>query len=704
MKHHRFTHSCWLPAVLFGLLLGNGCSSTQHGQDSPDSIADSHKVPPDLHEEQEIRLPPMCNAADTGILHVATWPGGGVRIVLRGSDGDQGEGRNTDGYSLTALDGTEIPLSISPTILDRNYLLVLFSGVTPSSAPPELPDRIAGFLEALPGETSVALYRDCGQLEQIASFTTDRALLSGLTAAGQAWCPEGATAPAAFAGVPDELAAIAGPAFPGVRTMVEVSGGDAPVDLTVHPGDVFKYAVGSAAADLESGLSLAVQSVSQRLTRYISLGACTGLEPGSFIELATPWGDLCPITLPEGPEEESDLPCDAQAIADGKRDYPDRVEFLFTPEERAVFDQRRDDKSDEDYDLHVRLGAAGPVSATAHLRGQTSLDCKRKSFTVNLKSNHGRHILPGSATDEFYLISMCKDDRYFQQYTANLLARQLGLFPMQFGLVELLFDGETQGVYLLLEKTTEALLEDSSRVHTIVRRRFDPDPKMPEVKYPSDTSFDSPLMDSYWALESPPEEATGPALVQEMNLRMNLDLFLSFLAFHTLMGNGDYIDEVFFISTQAVRGENTVDWHHLMAWDMDDLFSACHHNSKHAMDDPFDILFCAEGNIEKAIMTDPAVYARFVDILENMMLHLITKEAVDAALKETESVLLPWFERPDICAAMDVLVKSNPEAIDPEVAQADILDKMNVLRKQYDKNFSALQGKIQAYRLAVEAQ
>ncbi len=178
---------------------------------------------------------------------------------------------------------------------------------------------------------------------------------------------------------------------------------------------------------------------------------------------------------------------------------------------------------------------------------------------------------------------------------------------------------------------------------------------------------------------------------------MDFDQFLRILAFQTLMGNGDYVDEVIFYSSEAVRGGETLEWFQTMAWDMDDLYSACHHGGKHAMLDPHEILYCAEGNLEKSVMLDAAVYARFIHHLENLINETLTADHVDSALDQTAADLLPFFDDPEVCAAMVGLVAKNPEAVAPETAKADIQSHMDAMRGQYAARRDKLKARIEAY-------
>lgn len=126
----------------------------------------------------------------------------------------------------------------------------------------------------------------------------------------------------------------------------------------------------------------------------------------------------------------------------GIRPYPDVIEFSFTEQQRPIHDARKAARSKQDFDLSVRLWPDGPaVPATAHLRGKGSLGCERSSYTLDLDTGTPRYLLPDSATDEFYLLSMCLDDRYVRAHTVYRLLGNLGLFPLAFRFVELRLDG-----------------------------------------------------------------------------------------------------------------------------------------------------------------------------------------------------------------------------------------------------------------------
>jgi hypothetical protein len=373
-------------------------------------------------------------------------------------------------------------------------------------------------------------------------------------------------------------------------------------------------------------------------------------------------------------------------------------QLTFSDAQKETFDALYAAKSKDDFALTVQIGDSNPVEAVAHLRGQTSLNCQRKSFTVNLKGPESRYLRPGLASDEFYLISLCKDDRYFRQYLDNTLAAGFDLFPLQFDMVELTVAGQTWGVYLLIEKIKEGILQENSRITTIVRRRFDPEDKAPDVEFPPGIDSTNPAVAPYWNMTAALDGLSGEELAAAADELFDLRQYLRFVAFHSLTQSGDWIDETIFYSTQAVRNGVAGHWYKASVWDTEDIFTACHHSNKFAMVDPYGMAYCAEGDLEKLLLADPYVYTLFVDSLEDLIETGLTEEVFDAALAQTASTLLPFFDRKEICEAMVELVKSNPDAVDPEVAKADIQAKMDAIKGAFLKRRDKLLSLIADFR------
>gem|GEM_PF-1335658 len=709
--------SCAWTILLLGfvLVLAACGGSTEASSDAAAGDADDGTDVPYDAPPIEVVPAPVCADGKVSVLHAAAWPGRGVALLLRS------EGSADDLAALLApraleLDGAtegSLPLSVAPVDIERSYVLLLVEGGEAVRA------ATAGFVQALPEGTRVALYRRCGEAAQVSGFSMKRERVVDLLGAGWPVCPADAAQgwPGALAAAAAEAWAIGGPIFPARRAVVVVSDAAAPTaaDWGSLPMGVDAYVVAPGAeapADSPSLEAFAVDAMSSmgegllgvqarlaaRGQGLVLAGACLTTAPNRFRALLLPGGLSCDLDLPEGPGEESGLPCDAAAIATGLRPVPARVELLFTADERATFDQYCTDKVKDDFPLHVRIGDAEPVAAVAHLRGQTSLDCQRKSFTIDLAGSDLRVLGPGFAAEELHLISMCKDDRYFNQVTANELMDTLGVFPLHRELTELQVDGASWGVYELLQKPKDAMLETTSRLHALVRRRFDPEDKLPDIEYPPDTTADAPVVEAYWQLVEGLGDLSGDALLAEARSRLDLDDYLTYVAFESLLSTGDYIDEIYFYGVESARRPEPIDWYDVHGWDMDDLFTTCHHAGQFAMPDPFGLVFCAEGDLEKRLLVDPVVYARYVDLLEGLITTRLTEDVFDQALKHTADQLLPFFDRPGVPAAMVELVKKNPAAIDGEVAKADILAAMDKKRQAYLARRDKLVALIAAWR------
>ena len=136
---------------------------------------------------------------------------------------------------------------------------------------------------------------------------------------------------------------------------------------------------------------------------------------------------------------------------------------------------------------------------------------------VNLKGQGRFRLAPGSAGDEFLLISMCYDDRYVKSKLVFSLAKRLGAFPHAARYVRVLIENplrpassdgrdpvfENEGLYLLVDDPASSLERRFARLETVVRRRNDakratePGKGTPEVKRPKALDLESTYLRRY---------------------------------------------------------------------------------------------------------------------------------------------------------------------------------------------------------------
>ena len=161
-----------------------------------------------------------------------------------------------------------------------------------------------------------------------------------------------------------------------------------------------------------------------------------------------------------------------------------------------------------------------------------------------------------------------------------------------------------------------------------MRRRVEPRGDPPSVLFPTGASIEDPELASYVSLVEQFSSLQSELLEQALQESIDLDSFLAWIAMQTILRNGDYTDEIFFYASDSVSGGSVVDFFRFAAWDMDDLFSNCHFGGEFALSDVNGLLYCTEGDLEKAILTDETIYRRYVDILEQLLNGLVGKEAV----------------------------------------------------------------------------
>ncbi len=377
--------------------------------------------------------------------------------------------------------------------------------------------------------------------------------------------------------------------------------------------------------------------------------------------------------------------CDASAIAADDWAYPERLDFEFTAEQRAIHDAAAAAKSDEDFEVTVRVEPYGAVTGVAHLRGQSSLDCARKSYTVNL--DREVRLMPGAVSDRFYLISLCLDSGYFRLELSNRLMSQLGLYPLDRRFVRFSLDGEERGVYLLVEHVEHTLRDENVGVQTVIRRRFDPEDFPVEIDYVAPPLTEDDARARYDALAGAIAGDTA-TLDARLDALMDVDQYLRWLAFQSLFQNGDYVDEAFFWATGS-------DWRfRVLGWDSDDLFSSCHHGGKWALQDPAGLLFCAEGKLDAAVMASPALYARFVNQLEQLI-EALPPEAITGHVASVRDAL---WEALDDDAAAAAMVELPDAPLSLDAARAVITKRMTDLEAAYAARRDLLTQRIAAWR------
>jgi hypothetical protein len=288
---------------------------------------------------------------------------------------------------------------------------------------------------------------------------------------------------------------------------------------------------------------------------------------------------------------------------------------------------------------------------------------------------------------------MCLDRLYLRNITAIQLMAAEGLFPIPFDVVEVTVDGATQGPYLVMENVTDSLRMHSSRVASVIRRYTNPVTlgTLAEVRWAAGS--DEAALASYGRILGIAPELSGQRLEDALRGRLALDHYFVWTALMTMIGSGDYVDEVFFYSTEATTPDGSSspsDYFMLMGWDQDDMFSACHYAGRAAVHDPHGLVECAEAELDKRIFADPHLYRRYAAVLEQVLQRHPPERFADI-LAGAANRLLGFFRDPKVLAAMTELRRLNPDAgTSYEVVRTLLDSELELVVTQYEKKRAEL--------------
>jgi hypothetical protein len=288
---------------------------------------------------------------------------------------------------------------------------------------------------------------------------------------------------------------------------------------------------------------------------------------------------------------------------------------------------------------------------------------------------------------------MCKDSHYVLQHVAMQLAQAAGLYPMRFRYVELAIDGQPRGLYLLVEKSKETLLRQHLDVRAVLRRGQPTGGTEPfEAVHASDRDL-AGAVNRAAALASDLGALSGDALLQASSDRIDLDQYLGWLAFSAALHNGDYSDEVWFTATGSVHaGGQPGERYHVTAWDLDDVLSACGGDQPFA--DPEQLTYCVESPLDRHLLADAAVYARYRQRLAELLAGELGAEKIAAAAATTRAQILPFLADPVVTGALEELLARIPAAADPATAQAEVTAELDQIEADLLARRTELLGRL----------
>jgi len=382
-----------------------------------------------------------------------------------------------------------------------------------------------------------------------------------------------------------------------------------------------------------------------------SVGLCGPLEP---TEPVIGVADTPAETSPELVAPLGTGPCDASSAVAGTPAVT-TLRLDLTDDQQRVFDQRGADRDRRPVGATLEISAGFAMAAEVQIRGQSTLDCERKSYSVSLSERVPVPLVDGWQPSEFTLLSLCLDEGYLRTLTTFRLLEALGLSDLRMSLVDLVVADVDRGVYLLIERADD-LSEHHPTAAAVIRRRLDRSVQVSEVEWTSNRRPDL-AFDEYESLIEFAEAYDGDDLAGALDERLDLDQYLRWLALMSLLQNGDYSDEAFFVGDPVVRGtELGLRWH-LQPWDPDDMFQPCHLDGVLEIVDRAGLTSCAESRIDAAILGDDGVLARYQTQLDRV-LDEITPDRFATTMDEVRT-------------EFDAVLPASPQVVMTELASTD---------------------------------
>ena len=454
-------------AVVCLLILLAGCGGELPSGLDSDAAVDAPRPPPPV----------------VPVVRVHSWPGGGIQLAVEvpAAVAMESPGGLPEAWLETA-DGRRIEAVAGDAAVTTGLTALV---LVPSADPAIHAQRKAAtdaLIRALPSGERFALFVARQRAELVADLALPRDEARGrLVTVG----PEGA--PVAGATLPvrevRELLAEAQSSHGALGRAVVVIG-DSVMDDPPEVRRVVQVLTMRIDEDPAAAAAAVAAELAARRASLAWIGGCPSLPENAPFTLHLGSGSA-ELYAPALMAHMAARPCDAADAAADRYPYPTEIDFTFTPEERAIFDQIHAASQETPFRTSITLGVGSPITAEAHLRGSGTLSCQRKSFNVSLDGER-RRLMPGAAVDRFFLISMCQDDHYFGQMFGVRLLASLDLFAPKVRFVKVRIDGVNRGLYLLMEQPDNALRDNNLGITSVIRRRYDIDSQPAEVKYPDD--------------------------------------------------------------------------------------------------------------------------------------------------------------------------------------------------------------------------
>lgn len=269
-------------------------------------------------------------------------------------------------------------------------------------------------------------------------------------------------------------------------------------------------------------------------------------------------------------------------------------------------------------------------------RGNTTLQFRRKSFSLSLMDPIA---LPQVQVIKLAINNLAMDENYWRARLSFLLMKTVGIFPLSNQYTELRLNGQTQGIYLMIQKPEDYCL--SLGINLLVRRASG---GRIEVEYSNGIEAKK-IVKVLKSCRTLNKTLEGTQLSDSLNQIINLEQYYQWLAFNYLISNGDYYDELFLFLDPETNKFG------IIPWDYDDVFATQPHEGlekrNHALGDR--LIYSSEASLDRAIGKDDYLYSNYLKTFLDVV-NILSPEVLKEAFEQIYQELYPFFMEPPIIA------------------------------------------------------
>jgi len=281
------------------------------------------------------------------------------------------------------------------------------------------------------------------------------------------------------------------------------------------------------------------------------------------------------------------------------------------------------------------------------LRGKSSITYKRKSFSITLNEkialtkNGVIHTFK-----KFNLISLAMDQHYYRNKVAFDLMSDLELFNLYYTYAEVIINGETQGIYLMLQKPKNYAFKNEN-ANFLLRRGY---ANTIDKTYcrGNDSTFKSKYEAAFLSIYNELMQKDGQTFYEELSELLDIEQYFKWMAFNFLIGNKDYTDEIFFFN--KANGDDIK--FGIIPWDYDDIFFDNPHEGYviRLLSYGEKLAFSSEDALDYKLINDDYTYAKYLQTLSNVI-EKISESVLKDVLELSYQELYPYYCKKDILKA-----------------------------------------------------